>query len=281
MSNQPKDINNVCDSIELLSNTFKNDSHDLLYEKVMLALSGLTVSGLFVQLNNITLNRIRLNCADNKRFEKTNDLYYPPANYVSCYGRVNRPGQSMLYCSEYDNICEMELLHDYLLKNDIGHERLATYSKWELKKNLNMMVIAIPPSNREISNGFTIRNQCFEFVKQQNDDHKIAYSNQYTLTERFFFRNAKLDPSVYVICSAIANALTLTNPDIDGLIYPTVPGSSGYNFVIRPHVLDKGFIAPKSNVMMRKWLISDKKTMTIDHTYEMHGRIENEKIIWT
>ena len=274
-------VKDICERIESIAKSFHDKPHELLYERVMLELLDLKVAGIFNQLKGITLHRVRLNEETNASFDKVQDIFYAPSKCVNNYGRVNRPGQSMFYCSEFHGICDLELLHDYLLKNDIGHERLATYSEWEIRKDLNLLVLAIAPSNRELINGFMIRNACCELVKSEPADAKDAYSNQYNLTSNFFLKNAKSDNSVYIICSAIANLFTLYYPNIDGFIYPTVQGNTGYNFVLRPHVLDNKMILPKKELSMKKWLVSNKNLMTIDPSFHKKGHIDGENIIWT
>ena len=274
------EIKNICDRIEKLMTSYRENNHDLLYEKTMNELQAASFSGIFIQLNNLPLYRVRLNNEKNDIFVKTQDLHYAPSEYVCNYGRVNKPGQSMFYCSEFSTICDLELLFDYLLKNDIGHERLATNSEWKIKEDLNILILALAPSNREFVNGFTLRNECFEFVKSEPEPTKEAYSNFYSLTWHFFEKNAKNDYSVYVVCSAIANYFTLQFPNIDGLIYPTVQGNTGYNIVLRPHVLDNKMIIPKKDVSIKRWIVTNKNSMTIDGSFNKTGQIVNDKIIW-
>lgn len=274
-------VKDICSKIESIAEACKNSPHELLYERSMLELLGLEVRGIFIpSFTGITLHRIRLNEETNAPFEKLQDISYPPSKFVNNYGRVNRPGQPMFYCSEVRDVCELELLHDYLLKNKIGHERLATYTEWEIKKELNLLILAIAESNQEICNGLTVRNECFEFVKKEPEASKEHYSNQYTLTKHFFTKNAKSDNSVYVICSAIANLLTLYNGDFDGFIFPSVQGRTGYNIVLRPHVLDRKMIIPKKEIYMQKWLVSDKNLMKIDETYSKRGIVDGDLIVW-
>lgn len=280
MKKMKAEIKNICDRIENHMTSYRDNNHDLLYEKTMNELMSISFSGIFFHLNNLPLFRVRLNNEKNNIFLKSQDLYYAPQKYVCNYGRVNKPGQSMFYCSEYSSICDLELLHDYLLKNDIGHERLATNSEWEIKKDLNILILAIAPSNREFVNGITLRNNCFKFVKSEHEQSRESYSNFYSLTWHFFQKNAKNDYSVYVVCSAIANYFTMQFPNIDGLIYPTVQGNTGYNIVLRPHVLDNKMIVPKKDVSILKWIVANKNSMTIDSSFNKTGQIDNDKIIW-
>ena len=275
------EIKNICDRIEDLMKSYRDNNHDLLYEKTMIELQAASFSAIFIQLNNLPLYRVRLNNERSDIFVKTQDLYYAPTKYVCNFGQVNKPGQSMFYCSESSTICNLELLHDYLLKNEIGHERLATNSEWEIKRDLNILILAIAPSNQEFVNGFTIRNECFEFVQSEPKPTKEAYSNFYSLTWHFFEKNAKKDYSAYIVCSAIANYFTLQFPNIDGFIYPTVQGNTGYNIVLRPHVLDNKMIIPKKVISIEKWIVANKNSMRIDGTYNKKGQIDNDEIIWT
>ena len=271
----------LCNRIEYLMSLYNENKHDLLYEKTMSELGSLDYNALFMKINNLPLYRIRINEEENDSvFVETKELYYPPPKAVCNYGRVNKPRQSMFYCSEFSSICELELLYDYLDNYDIGNKKSATYSEWEIKQDLNLLVLAIAPTNREYSNGFAIRNKCFEFIKS---DHKVArhtYDNLYSLTSYFFLKNAKEDYSVYIVCSAIANFFTLKFPNIDGIIYPSVQGDTGYNIVLRPHVLDKKKIIPKAEVSMKEWIVSNENLMTINSSFLKMGQINGSKIIW-
>jgi len=273
-------IKNLCENIEKLMLTH-HDEQDLLYENVMKELPTVNYSVIFTQLNELTLYRVRLNNEKHDPYVNIQDLFYAPAKFVSSYGRVNTPGQSMFYTSEFSTICDLELLYDYLLNNDIGHQRYATCSQWEIKKNLNMLILAIAPSNREFVNGFTLRNQCFEFVKSEPQASQETYSNFYSLTKHFFLKNAKMDKNVYVVCSAISNYFSRLFPSIDGVIYPTVQGNTGYNIVLRPDALDKKMLEPKTEVSMNKWLVTNKSLMTVDPLSSKMGKIIDDKIHWT
>ena len=273
------EVKNLCDKIESLMASYCDNNHDLLYEKTMNELSVLNYGGLFINMTGLPLYRVRLNDKDDKLFTKSSDLNYAPSKSVCSYGRVNKPGQSMFYCSEFPSICNLELLHDYLLRNDIGHERYATCSKWEIKKDLFLLIVAIAPANREIVNGFTIRKDCFQFVRTETKALQKNYFNLYSLSKHFFLKNAKNDYNVYIVCSAIANFFTLQFPNIDGFIYPTVQGNTGYNIVLRPHTVDTKMIVP-SEVVVDKWVVTERKKMTVSPNLTKTGHIIDDNIIW-
>lgn len=273
------EVKNICDKIETLMTCYHDNNHDLLYEKTLSELSLLNFSGIFIKTTELPLYRVRLNDKDNKPFVKSSDLNYAPAKFVCNYGRVNKPGQSMFYCSESETISTLELLHDYLLKNDIGHVRYATRSKWIIKKELYLLVMAIAPSNREFVNGYKIREKCYKFIESEPLTVQNNYFNLYSLTEHFFLMNAKNDYSVYVVCSAIANYFTLQFPEIDGLIFPTVQGNTGYNFVFRPHIVDNKMILPESKVSIEKWTVANKNQSNVDLNPK-NGYIKDDDIIW-
>ncbi|MBI2280480.1 MAG: RES domain-containing protein [Bacteroidetes bacterium] len=272
------DTTELCKKIEGFMKSH-HDNHGLLYDKTTQELSDGNFRVVTAKLKDIPLHRVRRNEADNEFFHKTKDLHYADPEFVTTYGRVNKPGQSMFYCAESNQICRLELLHDYLLKNDVGHERYFTYSQWEINKELNFLVLAVAPSNREISNRFTIRDDCFNFIKSQPTDTQQSYFNLFDLTSNFLLKNAKTDYSVYVVCSAIANFFTIRFPTIDGLIYPTVQGNTGYNFVLRPHTIGNKMILPKKDVYMEKWLVSNKDLTTIN-PFRKIGHINGDIIMW-
>jgi len=140
------------------------------------------------------------------------------------------------------------------------------------------MLLAIPPSCHEIS--WKFRDECLNIINSYPDNKKEAYANLYSLTENFFLKNAKSDYSVYVICSAIANLITLQNPAIDGYLFPSVQANTGYNLILRPHVLDNKLILPNKEVLMKKWVISNKNRLTIDHSFHKVGYVAGDNIVW-
>lgn len=274
-------IDKVCERIENLLSFYGVGDHELLYNETIKELQNVDFSGIFIQLENLPLYRVRLNKDTNELFDDVKEISYAPSKYVNNYGRVNRPNQSMFYCSEFESICELELLYDYLLDNDLGHERLGTYSNWQIVNNLNVLILAIAPPSGEFVNGFTLRKECFEFVKSEPKSIQERYSNLYNLTSTFFLRNAKEDRNVYVVCSAISNFFTQLFPNIDGVIYPTVQGYTGYNFVLRPHVIDGGLIKANSNLSMKKWIVKNEMKMEICPEYSNSGIIKGENINWS
>lgn len=273
-------IEEKCQIIEKYMVQYGIDQHDLLYEKTLFELQGLDLRGIFIELQNIPLFRTRLNNEDNCKLLDVQEISYAPSRNVTKYGRVNRPGQSMFYCSEESSISTLELLYDFLHEKNIGYERYVTQTEWKVKETLNLLIIAIPPKNGEYINGFTLRTECFDFVRSESSSNQVRHNNLYKFTSHFFLQNAKLKPSVYVVCSAIANFLTLSFPNIDGFIYPTVQGKTGYNFVLRPHVLDKGMIVPEDKIQMNKWLVKNFDNMEIDPYFEKLGKIKDGKLNW-
>lgn len=277
------EVRELCDKIDGLIKKYNGDPHELLYEKVFLELFNLKFSGIFATYNSgspLPLYRIRLNEKANEYFKLVSDIQHAPNNCVGSFGRVNRPNQSMFYCSEHENICELELLYDYLKKNISGHQRYATYSQWEIQESLNLLVLAIAPNSREFVNGVTYREDCYDFIKSQKDEHKVLYQNFYDLTEYYFLQNAKEQPSIYIVCSAISNFFLLHYPDIDGFIYPTVQGNTGYNTVLRPHTIDKRMVVPKELVLMKRWIIKSEDAMEIDRSFSCQGKIKGDAIDW-
>jgi hypothetical protein len=273
-------VEEKCQIIEKYMEQYGIDQHDLLYEKTLFELQGIDLRGIFIKLNDVPLFRTRLNDENNSKLIEVNQILYAPSGNVTNYGRVNRPGQSMFYCSEDKSISMLELLYDFLKEKKIGYARYVTQTEWKIKDTLNLLIIALPPKNREYINGFTLRKECFNFVQTEAKTHKKEYHNFYTLATHFFLQNAKTKPSVYVVCSAIANFLTLIFPNIDGFIYPTVQGNTGYNFVLRPHVLDKEMIVPNNTVCMKKWCVKSADNMEVDPDFETFGKISNGKIGW-
>lgn len=271
------EIKELCSIIESYASSCSTSEE--LYERTLAEIKKYNFSVIYSEYNKgVNLFRIRKNPTD-KPLAEVKEIYHPPGKFVLSYGRANKPSQSIFYCSEVRTLCELELLHDYL-KNDIGHEQLFTYSEWITQKELKVLVITIPPLNREISNGWTFRDDCFKYINSQPVNERQSYLNFYSFTEHFFFKNAKMDSKVYVICSAIANYLYEAFPLCEGFIYTSVQGVTGYNLILRSEVLENRLILPKKNLFIHKWCVKDKDRMEIDPTYYKVGTIKGKAIEW-
>jgi len=272
------EINNIQNRIEHHITNFKKDNHYLLYEYTMKELDKISVKKIDIQLKNLKLFRIRIHAKN--EVNETRDLLYAPQKNITRFGRVNRPGQSMLYCAEQFQICEKELIHDYLLNNEIGYNAFATYTKWEIMQPLNLFVLSIAKSKCEYVNGFNIHDLYLNSLKLNSNDLQQPLKNFYALTNYFFHKNAKNDTAVYIVCSAIANYVTLCFPYIDGFVYSSVQGILGYNIVLRPHVIDQKKVELTKTVISETWHVEKENTVKIDSSLKKTGDVENEKINW-
>lgn len=266
----------VFQNIDTARLNWSTQSPEWLQDQIGQALNTIKVNALFLKLENQTVSRVRLNDEDNLPLKHISQIQCAPPKSIG-YGRVNVPHQEMLYCAEHSNICELELLHDYLTKG-VGTERMATYTEWRVVKPLNMMVLTIPPGHREISNTLTLRNRSLELIRSMDRDAQVGYWNFYGITNRYFMFNGKAHDWVYPICAALANCFGRAFEDVDGFIFTSVQGYTGYNMVFNKHVLENGSLVPNETIQMKRWSIRDAKINNIEDVAT--GRIIEDNLVW-
>jgi hypothetical protein len=233
------------------------------------------------------LNRVRIN--EDKKFNNVGEISYPKPYLVSQFNRVNRPGQSIFYCSESTQSCEMELLSDFLTDKriqqpkEIGYSKCATYSEWVLQKDLKLLVLAFAKPNQEFSTGAQL-NACYnKHLKSVSEKEKLNLIQQYEWTSKYFHKESKDNRNAYFITSAIANFASIYNSanNIDGFIYPCTQMQCGYNFGLYPKIIDNEIVKPNSTVSMSKWKIKEKKMVELYEKDFSIGKITCNFIEWT
>lgn len=185
-----------------------------------------------------------------KEFHEVSELNYPPATYLSNYGRANLPYQSMFYACSFPNENEpntpiprivslLETSSFFKDKESTGIER-ATVSRWDVLETLNL--IALPFSGDYSRPCQDVLN----FVKTWQDIINDASVNpegleliQYMSNEiatDFSFDNEYMKIANFVNYLLNVNAKT---KDADGIIYPSVPAQGGgFNVAIKPDIAD-------------------------------------------
>ena len=76
-------------------------------------------------------------------FKSYDDIALPPAGVVKGYGRCNRPGEPVFYCSDFRPTSYLELLQYWVeeKKGDVLH---VTIGKWTISNSLNVIIITSP-----------------------------------------------------------------------------------------------------------------------------------------
>lgn len=176
------------------------------------------------------LYRCRVNECE-LRFTKVSQIIYPPDNKVS-FGRANKKGQSVFYCSDTGATCYMELLEG-LIKTG-RKNAILTLSEWAINKEFEAATIVIPKKEDRKNNRENQRGDYFdEWLLKMPHDNSLYYS----LTEfasKILRTNKKHDYD-YILTSALSNFLT-SQKNSRGLIYPSVPYKDneqrGFNYAL-------------------------------------------------
>jgi ribosomal protein L30 len=185
-------------------------------------------------------------------FSDTNRISYKPQEYNTDYQRASTPDNTMFYGSVIpEKISEDEISYARMIgaaetselirdANAPDGEQLITFGKWTVKEDLNLITIVNPITDYKI-----------QFIKELVSDYrkrleelpdKLNNESQLFLkfiTKEFSKKVNKGENFNYMI-SANFTELILKNPNIDGIIYPSVQaGKEGLCVAIRPESMYK------------------------------------------
>jgi hypothetical protein len=174
-------------------------------------------------------------------FENIKQMSYPPEHRVATFGRCNFPGQSMLYAA---NNIETSFLEIEL--NDKTPSAITL--QFNLKEEEEIRLLSIGELNHYRRHGRTRLDtpgaveQLDNLLKPLDQYERIAYQFVDSYFADYFsrVRDERTERNLYEVTARIAGAL-LTQPDIDGIIYPSVRHAGGLNFAIKPEVFDTKF----------------------------------------
>lgn len=182
---------------------------------------------------------------DKDWFENISDITFPPNDIVKKFARVNRPFQSVFYGSENRPTSYMELVEYWASEKDFGEEVAVSIGMWEFQRNLNVLVIPRPYIDDRKTDAEKAYGEEYDaFIRDGKfNEYGIAISHLiFDYMSKEYMRPAKNDKKTYIITSAFSNLL-LTRPEIDGLLYPSVPfGGEGYNLALKKSIVRNGNI---------------------------------------
>ena len=270
-------LDNTKRTIDILESIREND--DYAYERAVMA---------YFQLGKIPIFRKALPAGysffhtrtHNKEefFYKVSDISIPPSEFVKNFARCNRPFQSTFYCSETRPTSFMELVEYWADTKEIGDQLKVTLGLWELKKNINTIIVTSPDSEKRES----------EFDKEHGtafDSMLAKYNGEELESQKLFYRflfykfrkPAKNDIKTYVITSAYCNvAYMLTNGGADALYYPSVPfQGNGINLCINRDFFNLENLKLKSATRY-EFSITENKYKK--HSFKETDKIESKEI---
>ncbi len=192
-----------------------------------------------IEFNNFEMIRSRAT-QPSLDFEHLNQMIYPPANKVKL-GRCNFDGQSILYASSNVETSFLEIGFS-------EPKSCAVLAQFRLKHDTTLTLRPIGELDhyrrhrrpRLTTAGVTEKIEQLLTPLGHYDQIVRWYVDAYLAD--FFGRqlNEGNDRHLYEITSRIANAL-LKDDHIDGLIFPSVKHTGGFNYAIKPSVFDARF----------------------------------------
>lgn len=180
------------------------------------------------------LFRARVNIGE-KPFNTVSDLYAPPAELISKYGRLNKPNERVFYCASNFKLAAFEVIQD--LKYSFNPSRevaFLTIGIWRAKKDLHLACVHHDPKLHDIRKDILEayeKNQKILF--NGNISEQTAISNNLILqffAEELTKDNLKGDfdykiSNFYITTLKEANKYVAPQHEsskFDGLNYPSV-----------------------------------------------------------
>jgi len=163
--------------------------------------------------------------------EYLHELTYPPAKYVTDYGRANDIGQSMFYGSISRNVPYFEM-------GATAGDKLVM-SVWKTNSKLLLNHIGFTETIFKMLRSNRNLDSIYPFVKGMhnfNDLNELAYNY---LAAAFSRKISKDEKYLYKVSVAISKKL-LMGDLIPGILYPTIAMSGNSdNIVLKPSYVDE------------------------------------------
>ncbi len=232
-----------------------NPNDENAYEKVIIQL--MSIKPFPVITHKIHSGEFLFRSKIKKRnifFDEIDKLSITPNKFIQSFGRCNRPFQSKFYASENRPTSYAELLESWVEGKENNDIIYVTVGMWELKNNLNSIIITTPDSENRLNqydkeNGIILDEYIAQFDSESQEAIKEIY--------RFFFdrfrKISKNNFKNYIITSAITNlSLSLADKNVFAITYPSVPlREQGINVAI-----NKDFLT-QDNIFLTKVLRSE------------------------
>ncbi len=263
------------------------DFNDVLsYERAMLEYSKIQYLPIFqyVYPAKSPVFRTRRNTKDGY-FNSISEITYPKPEYIKKFGRLNKPEQSVFYCSENRPTSYMELVEGWAEEIGFGETLTITITEWILKRDL-VLVMVVNPNPHERQNKYDqYHGSGFDNVMSRlNDVQKEVAYRFFEFLSSEFYNPGKKNKATYIKTSAFSN-LVMIDCKCDGLIYPSVPFmGEGFNIVIKPEIIDKGEIvlnsAMRSQFRAEKMENGKHNFIEIEQQHTKNIDLASGKIEW-
>lgn len=188
------------------------------------------------------LFRTRIN-KKNDPFLNISEISYPKETNVNSYGRVNKPSQSMFYCSENRPTSYLELIEYLTEKHAAGDEITLTIGAWNLVDSITVALIFNPLKPRDNPYNIEHGKAYDSLIEEIDEEFKDGYNLFFEYIGSKFDQPGKNDREAYLITAAYSNLIFAHNKMVKGLIYPSVPFcGEGFNIAFLPEVVDDNII---------------------------------------
>ncbi len=243
-------IQEIREELNLIKSIDANDEQ--AYEKILNIFINIRFIPAFTNVFYRKLNDGKSNVTfrtrthtDTEYFNNIDEITFPPNGIVKSYSRCNRPNQSVFYSSENRPTSYMELVEYWASEKNIGDKIAVSIGMWEFQRDLNFYIIPRPKIQDRKTKEEKLYGEMYDrkMAERGFDANTKQVSDLiFEFMYREFSRPAKNDKKTYLITSAFSN-LIMTNPGIDGILYPSVPfGGNGYNSAIKKSVVEEGSI---------------------------------------
>lgn len=187
---------------------------------------------------------------DGQRFSHKDELSFKPQKFNTTYQRASTPNQTMFYATslpdkiesgELDNarvigvVEAMPWLRD---KTTSGHKKI-TFGRWYVESDINLIAIIHKDTFYKESNYTRELVDAYNHFIKQEDKELLEKSLkfQYFLADEF---SKEINTHTDYLISAIFTEIVSKNPNIDGVIYPSVRVlGKGFNIAIKPDACKK------------------------------------------
>ncbi|MDP3443346.1 MAG: RES domain-containing protein [Ignavibacteria bacterium] len=179
--------------------------------------------------------RARVNINNGESFNYLNEIYAPPSSCIKKYGRANKPGERVFYCSSNIKLASFEVIQEMKDKiNPKNESIILTVGIWQTKVDLHVSNIihsavlhklrddilsAFQQSQKDLYNGNlthdtkTASNLLLQFFAEEFTKNSIKSDTDYRISN--FYINSLRKANRVV-------APQFNNEKFDGINYPSV-----------------------------------------------------------
>jgi hypothetical protein len=262
--------------LDTILHNSNNDTID--YERALKIFYNHDFHPIYCQINKgAELFRIREN-DEKPLYLKIAEIANPKPCFVNNFSRANRPKQSVFYCAEHKDISQLELLDNFIKKRNICDTQNMTYSKWETKRDLKLLLIYNPLKNLNTGFNVNFKSLFHDFIGRFSDSDEDYIKSYYSTIADYFSTPLFDSEKIYYVTSAFHN-FAKSVEYFDGIIYPSVQSlQSGYNIAFDSKIVENNDIV-LSSVWINSWTKEDNKQVMLG-TDDILGQINGENIIW-